>query len=638
MLQWVVTFSEGFVDYIERCDGARDFRESERYSRKRRCPAMMLMAKWMVSAKKADFNGIAERFGIDPVIARIIRNRDVEGDEAIEKFLHGTTADLYDPALLKDADKAAGILCEKTREQKKIRVIGDYDIDGVCSSYILSACLEKCGADVSVVIPHRIQDGYGLNDRLIEEAAGEGVDTILTCDNGIAALSQTALAKRLGMTVIVTDHHEVPYEVQEDDSRLETLPEADAVADPKQSGCTYPYKGICGAVVAYKLMELYLGKMADEGALSAAEKETLLRELLAFAGFATVGDVMELTDENRILVRYGLQQIEHSSNPGLRALLTVNELAEKKLTGYHVGFILGPCLNATGRLDTAARALAMFRTKEQAEAVTIAGELKALNDSRKEMTLLGTAQAMEQIENTALKEDKVMVVFLPDCHESLAGIIAGRIRERYHKPVFVLTRGEEGVKGSGRSIEAYHMYDKMSECRELYTKYGGHKMAAGVSMPEENVEAFRTFLNAHSGLTDEDLVEVIHIDVPMPMSYVTPEFVRQLSLLEPFGNGNPKPVFAQKNVRVCRGRILGKNRNVGKYRVADENGREYDMMYFGDLEQWHAFLSAHFGQEETDRLYAGGSSAIVISVIYYPDINVYRGVESLQMVMQGYSV
>ena len=414
MLQWVVTFSEGFVDYIERCDGARDFRESERYSRKRRCPAMMLMAKWMVSAKKADFNGIAERFGIDPVIARIIRNRDVEGDEAIEKFLHGTTADLYDPALLKDADQAAGILCEKTREQKKIRVIGDYDIDGVCSSYILSACLEKCGADVSVVIPHRIQDGYGLNDRLIEEAAGEGVDTILTCDNGIAALSQTALAKRLGMTVIVTDHHEVPYEVQEDGSRLETLPEADAVADPKQSGCTYPYKGICGAVVAYKLMELYLGKMADEGALSAAEKETLLRELLAFAGFATVGDVMELTDENRILVRYGLQQIEHSSNPGLRALLTVNELAEKKLTGYHVGFILGPCLNATGRLDTAARALAMFRTKEQAEAVTIAGELKALNDSRKEMTLLGTAQAMEQIENTALKEDKVMVVFLPD--------------------------------------------------------------------------------------------------------------------------------------------------------------------------------------------------------------------------------
>lgn len=596
------------------------------------------MAKWMVSAKKADFNEIAERFGIDPVVARIIRNRDVVGEEAIEKFLHGTTADLYDPMLLKDAVKAAEILCGKTGEKKKIRVIGDYDIDGVCSSYILAACLEKCGAEVSVVIPHRIRDGYGLNEKLIEEAGEDGVDTILTCDNGIAAFSQIAYAKELGMTVIVTDHHEVPYEVQEDESRQEILPPADAVVDPKQGGCPYPYKGICGAVVVYKLMGIYLEKMVREGTVSAGEKDMLLQELLAFAGFATVGDVMELTDENRILVRYGLRQIEQSANLGLRALLTANELTQKRLTGYHVGFILGPCLNATGRLDTAARALAMFRTKDQAEAVTIAGELKALNDSRREMTLFGTEQAMEQIENTSLKEDKVLVVFLPDCHESLAGIIAGRIRERYYKPVFVLTRGEEGVKGSGRSIEAYHMYDKMSECKELYTKYGGHKLAAGVSMPEENVEAFRAYLNAHSGLTDEDLVEVMHIDVPMPMSYVTPELVRQLSLLEPFGNGNPKPVFAQKNVRVCRGRILGKNRNVGKYRVADENGREYDMMYFGDLEQWHAFLSAHFGQEETDRLYAGGSRAIVISVIYYPDINVYRGVESLQMVMQDYAV
>ena len=596
------------------------------------------MAKWMVSAKKADFNEIAERFGIDPVVARIIRNRDVVGEEAIEKFLHGTTADLYDPMLLKDAVKAAEILCGKTGEKKKIRVIGDYEIDGVCSSYILAACLEKCGAEVSVVIPHRIRDGYGLNEKLIEEAGEDGVDTILTCDNGIAAFSQIAYAKELGMTVIVTDHHEVPYEVQEDESRQEILPPADAVVDPKQGGCPYPYKGICGAVVVYKFMGIYLEKMVREGTVSAGEKDMLLQELLAFAGFATVGDVMELTDENRILVRYGLRQIEQSANLGLRALLTVNELTQKRLTGYHVGFILGPCLNATGRLDTAARALAMFRTKDQAEAVTIAGELKALNDSRREMTLFGTEQAMEQIENTSLKEDKVLVVFLPDCHESLAGIIAGRIRERYYKPVFVLTRGEEGVKGSGRSIEAYHMYDKMSECKELYTKYGGHKLAAGVSMPEENVEAFRAYLNAHSGLTDEDLVEVMHIDVPMPMSYVTPELVRQLSLLEPFGNGNPKPVFAQKNVRVCRGRILGKNRNVGKYRVADENGREYDMMYFGDLEQWHAFLSAHFGQEETDRLYAGGSRAIVISVIYYPDINVYRGVESLQMVMQDYAV
>lgn len=594
------------------------------------------MAKWMVSAKKADFKGIAQRFGIDPVIARIIRNRDVEGEEAIEKFLHGTTADFYDPSLLRDAEKAVDILVDKTIEKCKIRVIGDYDIDGVCATYILVAVLERCGALADAVIPHRITDGYGLNDRLIEEAKAAGIDTILTCDNGIAALPQIAFAKELGMTVIVTDHHEVPYEVQADGSRRETLPAADAVVDPKREGCPYPDKGICGAVTAYKLMELYLRRMSGKGVLSEDESAAFLSELLAFAGFATVGDVMELVDENRILVKYGLRRIEQSANPGMRALLAVNELTQKKLTGYHVGFVLGPCLNATGRLDTAARALAMFRTQDEGEAFTIAGELKALNDSRKEMTLQGTEQAIEMIEGTALKDDLVLVIFLPDCHESLAGIIAGRIRERYHKPVFVLTRAEEGVKGSGRSIEAYHMYDKMSECKELFTKYGGHKMAAGVSMPEENVETFRAFLNEHSGLAAEDLVEVIHIDVPMPMSYVTPELVRQIALLEPFGNGNPKPVFAQKGIRVRRGRILGKNGNVGKYRIADEDGREYDMMYFGDLERWHAFLAEHFGQEELDRLYGAGSSAIVVSVIYYPDINVYRGVESLQMVMQDY--
>ncbi len=594
------------------------------------------MGKWMVSAKKADFNRIAERFHIDPVVARIIRNRDVVGEEEIEKFLHGTMADLYDPTLLLGVGKAAQILSEKTQEKKKIRVIGDYDIDGICATYILTACLEACGAVVDAVIPHRITDGYGLNERLIEEAARDGVETILTCDNGIAALPQIACAKALGMTVIVTDHHEVPYEVQVDGSRTQTLPEADAVVDPKQSGCPYPYKGICGAVVAYKLMQIYLGRMCSAGAVTEEEKTALLRELLAFAGFATVGDVMELTDENRILVKYGLQQIEKSGNAGMRALLAVNDLSDRKLTGYHIGFILGPCLNATGRLDTAARALAMFRTKDQAEAFTIAGELKALNDSRKEMTRQGTQQAIEMIENSTLKEDKVLVVFLPDCHESLAGIIAGRIRERYYKPVFVLTRAEEGVKGSGRSVEAYHMYDKMSECKELFTKYGGHKMAAGLSLPEENVETFRAYLNAHSGLQEEDLTEVVHIDVPMPMSYVTTTLINQFSLLEPFGNGNPKPVFAQRAVKVCRGQILGKNKNVGKYRVSDESGNEYDMMYFGDLDGWHSFLTVHFGEEEVRRLYGGDGSEIVISVIYYPDINVFRGREQLQMIMQDY--
>ena len=592
------------------------------------------MAKWMVSAKKADFNGIAKRFGIDPVIARILRNRDLVTEEEIDRFLHGTPEDMHSPYLLKDVEKAADIIRNKIAEQKKIRIIGDYDIDGVCSTYILMTGLQTCGAVADAVIPHRVLDGYGLNDKLIRDAYEAGIDTILTCDNGIAAATQITYAKSLGMTVIVTDHHEVPYEVQPDGSRKECLPDADAVVDPKQQDCAYPFDGICGAVVAYKLVQVLLDRMQN----GREEAQQILQELLAFAAFATIGDVMELVDENRIIVKYGLPLIAHSGNYGLQALITVNGLQDKPLSVYHIGFVLGPCLNATGRLDTAARALQMFLTRDKAEAVTIAGELKELNDSRKGMTLQGTEQAIELIEQTALKEDKVLVIYLPECHESLAGIIAGRIRECYQKPVFVLTKAEDGVKGSGRSIDAYHMYDKMSECKELYTKYGGHKLAAGVSMPEENVEKFRRYLNEHCDLFAEDFEEKILIDVPMPMSYVTTDFVKQLSVLEPFGNGNPKPVFAQKNLHICKGRILGKNGNVGKYLVKDETGRQYDMIYFGNLDKWHDFLEEHFGQEEQDRLYQAGSDVIQISVIYYPDINVYQGRESLQMVMKDYCI
>ena len=592
------------------------------------------MAKWMVSAKKADFNGIAKRFGIDPVIARILRNRDLVTEEEIDRFLHGTPKDMHSPYLLKDVEKAADIIRNKIAEQKKIRIIGDYDIDGVCSTYILMTGLQTCGAVADAVIPHRVLDGYGLNDKLIRDAYEAEIDTILTCDNGIAAATQITYAKSLGMTVIVTDHHEVPYEVQPDGSRKECLPDADAVVDPKQQTCAYPFDGICGAVVAYKLVQVLLDRMQN----GREEAQQILQELLAFAAFATIGDVMELVDENRIIVKYGLPLIAHSGNYGLQALITVNGLQDKPLSVYHIGFVLGPCLNATGRLDTAARALQMFLTRDKAEAVTIAGELKELNDSRKGMTLQGTEQAIELIEQTALKEDKVLVIYLPECHESLAGIIAGRIRECYQKPVFVLTKAEDGVKGSGRSIDAYHMYDKMSECKELYTKYGGHKLAAGVSMPEENVEKFRRYLNEHCDLSAEDFEEKILIDVPMPMSYVTTDFVKQLSVLEPFGNGNPKPVFAQKNLHICKGRILGKNGNVGKYLVKDETGRQYDMIYFGNLDKWHDFLEEHFGQEEQDRLYQAGSDVIQISVIYYPDINVYQGRESLQMVMKDYCI
>ncbi|MBD5454844.1 MAG: single-stranded-DNA-specific exonuclease RecJ [Lachnospiraceae bacterium] len=593
------------------------------------------MAKWMVSAKRADFAKIAERFQIDPVIARIIRNRDIVEEEQIDFFLNGTIEDLHAPRLLYDMEKAVAFMLSKIRESVPIRIIGDYDIDGICSAYILLRGLKACGAKADTVIPHRIKDGYGLNDTLIEDAHRDGINTIITCDNGIAAAPQIAYAKELGINVIVTDHHEVPYEVMEDGSRKELLPPAEAVIDPKQEKCEYPFDGICGAVVAYKFVQVLLEEYEKES--GSVRREELLQELLEFAAFATVGDVMELLDENRILVKYGLKQMVQTKNPGLRALIEVNGMQGKALSAYHIGFVLGPCLNATGRLDTAAKALQMLNCDDFGEAITIAGELKELNDSRKEMTRQGTEAAITMIEEGGLWEDKVLVIYLPDCHESLAGIIAGRIKEKYHKPVFVLTKAEEGVKGSGRSIETYHMYEQMSLCKQLFTRYGGHKMAAGLSMPEENIEEFRNTLNRNCQLSDEDFIEKIAIDVPMPLSYIRMDFVRQLQALEPFGNGNPKPVFAQKNVYIRQGRLLGKNENVGKYRIQDEQGNSYEMIYFGDLEKWHAFLEDTFGREEREKLYREGSDAIVIKMIYYPDINVYKGRESLQIVMHDYA-
>lgn len=612
------------------------------------------MAKWMVSAKKADFAKIAETFGIDPVTARIIRNRDIVGEKEIELFLHGTLEDLHEPRLLYDMEKAVAFMLSEIEKGAAIRIIGDYDIDGICAACILLRGLRFCGAKADVVIPHRMKDGYGLNHHLIEDAHRDGVHTIITCDNGIAAAEQIAYAGELGINVVVTDHHEVPYEEDEDGTRKELLPPAAAVIDPKQERCRYPFDGICGAVVAYKfvqvLTEEYLKcppepeeqkgarpeERAERGDMEAPRRE-LLSALLEFAAFATVGDVMELRDENRILVKYGLRQIAATKNPGMRALLEVNGLLNKPLTAYHIGFVLGPCLNATGRLDTALKALQMFECGSFAQAVTIAGELKELNDSRKEMTRQGTEQAAELIENSPIREDKVLVVYLPDCHESLAGIIAGRLKEKYHKPVFVLTRGEEGVKGSGRSIEAYHMYGEMSLCKHLFTRYGGHRMAAGLSMPEENIEAFRQALNRNCRLTEEDFTEKLLIDVPMPLSYIRMDFVKQLRVLEPFGNGNAKPVFARKNIHILQGRILGKNENVGKYRIQDDEGNFFEMIYFGDLSEWHVFLETEFGREERRKLYREGSAKIVIQMVYYPEINVYQGKESLQIVMQDYA-
>lgn len=565
----------------------------------------------MVAAKRADFKGIGERFGIDQVTARIIRNRDVIGEKAIEKYLHGSRKDFYSPWLLKDMEKAVAILQEKIENRNRIRIIGDYDIDGVMSTYILLESLRGLGCDVDMMIPNRITDGYGINEHLIEQAWQEGRDTIITCDNGIAAVTQIRKAKDLGMTVIVTDHHEVPFEDLEG-GRKEILPPADAIVNPKQKACSYPFAGLCGAVVAMKVMEALYEKMAPE--------VDLVDKMLPFAGIATIGDVMDLQDENRILVKEGLQRLHHTTNLGLQELIRVNNLEPENISPYHIGFILGPCLNASGRLDTAKRALQLLLADSREEAAVLAGDLKNLNESRKEMTAQGLEKAIEQVESTSMMEDTVLVVFLPECHESLAGIIAGRLRERYHKPSFVLTRGEEGVKGSGRSIESYSMYKKLCECKEYLTKFGGHPMAAGLSLEEENVERFRRKLNEQSGLTEEDLVEKVTIDVPMPIHYIRKDLVQELSLLEPFGKGNEKPLFAQKNLWVSQMRVFGKNRNVVKMRLTDENGYPMDGVYFGNGDE--------FAEE--------GRGKRKISIVYYPDINMYQGRESLQVIIRHY--
>ncbi len=597
------------------------------------------MGKWMVAAKRADFDAIARKYQISPVLARIIRNRDVVEDEEIKRFLNGTRAQLYEPGLLKDMDKAVAILLHKIAEGKHIRIIGDYDIDGICSTYILYRGLAACGAHVDTAIPHRIRDGYGLNEHLIQEAYDAGTDTVLTCDNGIAAYDQIAFANELKMTVIVTDHHEVPYD-EVDGERRYNVPQASAVIDPKQEDCRYPFSGICGAVVAYKLV---LALAAANGGVHWRDvmESDLGLELLEFAAFATIGDVMELRDENRIIVKSGLELMTHTRNIGLKALMQATETKPESIKPYTIGFVLGPCLNATGRLDTAVNALELFQTTDAGRAAVLAGDLKAMNDSRKELTLKGVDEAVAQIENSGLMQDRVLVVYLPKVHESLAGIIAGRVREKYGKPAFVLTKAEEGVKGSGRSIEAFHMYDELTKCKELFTKYGGHKLAAGLSLAEEDVDELRRRLNENCRLTDEDFEEKVLIDVPMPMAYASIDFVAELARLEPFGNGNPKPQFAQKNVRFLSGRVLGAKHNVGKYTVADEEGRRHELIYFGDLEAFHAYVAAKYGTDALDRLYQTGalsvqSQPIVLSVVYYPDVNEYRGNVSLQMVMKYY--
>ena len=573
------------------------------------------MEKWFVAMKKADFNGIAEKYQISPIIARLMRNRDVIGDEAIDFYLNGTVEDLYDGLLMKDMDRAVDILKEKIEEGKKIRVIGDYDIDGVNATYILQQGLAGLGADVDTDIPDRIKDGYGLNQMLIDRALEDDVDTIITCDNGIAAMSEIAYGKENGMTIVVTDHHEVPY-LEENGEKKYLLPPADAVVDPHRADCEYPFKGLCGAAVAYKLVEvLYRVSGKPE-----QEVEHLQESLMENVAIATIGDVMDLVGENRVFVKKGLELLKTTKNEGLHALMQCTGVDTANLNTYHIGFVIGPCINAGGRLDTAKRALELLNASNRREAVTLAADLKELNDSRKEMTEEGVEEAVRQIESSSWKDDQVLVVYLPECHESIAGIIAGRIKERYYRPTFVLTKGETGVKGSGRSIEAYDMFAEMSRCRELFTKFGGHKLAAGLSLEEEKVEVFRKRINELADLTEDDLQMKVSIDMRLPFPYINEELIRELKILEPFGKGNGKPLFAESKLRVIQPRIFGKNRNVLKCRLEDQQGNQMEAVYFGEVEDC-------LRQMEKKQ---------IMSFTYYPSINEYMGRRTIQLTIVNY--
>ena len=563
---------------------------------------------WMLQTKRADFNGLAMRLGVSPVAVRIMRNRGLLDEREMRKYLYGTLDDLYDPRQMKGMETAAGIIEKKLIEGKKIRIIGDYDIDGVCSTYILLKGFHRAAGNgqIDYEIPDRIRDGYGINESIIRQAAEDGIDTLVTCDNGIAALKEISIAKQLGMTVVVTDHHEVPV-----DAYGQILPPADAVVDPKQDGETYPYHEICGAVVAWKLINVIYED------LEIPEHEWM--ELLEFAAIATVGDVMKLQDENRLIVKYGLKKIGSTKNTGLRMLVEKNNLDINNLSAYHIGFVIGPCLNAGGRLKSAKVALQMLLEQDPDRVSGLADELKELNDVRKDMTAKGETEAIEQVERFYMS-DKVLVVFLPECHESLAGIIAGRLREHFHKPSFVLTRGEQSAKGSGRSIEAYHMYQGLCEVSDLLVKFGGHPMAAGLSIEESDIDEFRRRLNENAKLTEDDFVPQIWIDVPMPFEYVNEKIVDELKGLEPFGQGNEKPLFAQKSLTIRNVRVLGKNRNVVKMNLVTNTGHPFDGLLFADGD---LFLEEQTGQNTID-------------MIYYPDVNEYNGTRTLQAIIKNY--
>lgn len=589
----------------------------------------MKKEKWLIQAKKADFNRLGEKYGINPIVARIIRNRDTITDEEYDLYLNGKENSLHSPWLFKDMEKAVHIILIKIKEKKKIRVIGDYDIDGVCSSYILTDGIQNAGGDVSIDIPDRIKDGYGINETLIKRAYDDGIDTIITCDNGIAAISQIEYAKNLGMTVIVTDHHEIPYEEREGEREYLRVC-ADATVNPKQPDCNYPFKLLCGGAVAYKLIQA----LYTELGIIENRTDVVLEKYIEFAAIATIGDVVDLKGENRVLAKLGLERVRHTKNLGIRALIEANNLQSMEISSYHIGFILGPCLNASGRLETAKLAFEMLNAAEYEKAAEYANKLKELNDKRKELTEKGTELALK--EAGKYTEDKFQVIYLPEVHESIAGIIAGRIREKLNKPVIILTKAEEGVKGSGRSIEGCHMFEELTACKELLDKFGGHEMAAGLSLPEANIETLRRMLNEKTKVTEEDLVPKIWIDVPMPFEYITGELIKQLKVLEPFGKGNEKPVFAEKGLMVSRVLVIGKNKDSLRLTLTNQRGVHMTALLFRQAEEFIKDVTERFGDEEVKKMQMGLENKVTISVIYYPQVNEFNGRVENQIVVNHY--
>ena len=587
------------------------------------------MERWVQIAKRADFKQIAQQYNITPVLARLMVNRGVNEPEQIKRYLYGTPTDLYDPHQMKDIDKAAQMIEAEIKAGGKIAIASDFDVDGIFSSYILYLGFTKIGGQAKIYTPNRVTEGYGLNERIVREAYADGARMIVTCDNGIAAFEAITLAKSMGMKVIVTDHHDIPYEEAKDGTRTILVSEADAIVNPKQQECLYPFKKLCGAGVVYKLIQVvYEHQHVDEADLL---------NLIQYVAVATVADVMDLEDENRIFVKYGLKQLTHTDNLGLQAIIEATGLDASKIQTYHIGFVIGPCFNAAGRLDTVKIALDLLMSRQKMRADALAAELKAMNESRKEMTQNGVEQAIELIESTELKNDKILLILLQNCHESLAGIIAGRIKEKYHKPTIVFTEVEDAmIKGSARSIEAYNIFEGLMQGRYLMTRFGGHPMAAGMTLPKANLEKLRRLLNEHTTLTEDDFIPVVRIDVPMPIGYITEHFIDELELLEPFGKGNTKPVFAERFFKIMRAQVLGKNHNVLKMTVCDDNHTIMEAMYFGDIEDFDNYVIDIYGEAKLAKMYDGYGGDVELAMTYYPSINEFRGQKKIQIVVTGY--